>query len=168
MAVSTSPNRRIEEVSRFLSNEYNVLTARIFLGMIFIVVSIDKIADPLAFAKSISDYRLISGPSAIALATVLPWIELLSGMAILFGLFLRGSSLLIGSLLTVFSLAVLIALARGLDIGCGCFTLDPDGAKVGWIKIIENAVLLSISGFLYFSSNTKWSLEQYYRQVTSQ
>lgn len=168
MAVSISPNRGSEEVSRFLSNEYNVLTARIFLGMILIVVSIDKIADPLAFAKSISDYRLVTGPSAIVLATVLPWMELLTGMAILFGLFLRGSSLLAGAILSIFSLAVVTALVRGLDINCGCFTQDPDTAKIGWMKISENAILLSISGFLYFSSSTKWSLEHYYRQVTTQ
>lgn len=153
-------------MNRFLSNEYNILTARIFLGMVFVVISVDKIADPLAFAKSISDYRLISGPAAIALATVLPWIELLSGLAILFGVFLRGSSLLVGSLLAVFTLAVLSALLRGLDITCGCFTQDPLAARIGWMKVGENAVLFAISGFLYFSSNPKWSLESYFRRGT--
>ncbi len=53
-------------------------------------------------------------------------------------------------------------------ISCGCFTQDPMAAKMGWMKVGENAVLIAVSGFLYFSSNSKWSLEYYVRRVTTQ
>lgn len=147
--------------SRLFSSEYNVLTARIFLGALLIVASIDKIADPFAFAKSISDYRILSGPSVTFLATVLPWTELFCGLSLLSGVLLPGASLLAGSLLTVFTLAVVSALIRGLDITCGCFTQDPAAATIGWYKVGENIILIAISVFLYLSNNMRFSLEEY-------
>jgi len=75
-------------MKKFLSNEYNVLTARIFLGAILILASVGKIADPEAFTRSILDYRVVTGLAAAIPATVIPWIELLCGLALMFGLHL--------------------------------------------------------------------------------
>ncbi|MBI2619578.1 MAG: DoxX family membrane protein [Ignavibacteriales bacterium] len=150
-------------MKRLLSNEYNILAARVFLGAVLVLACVDKIADPGAFTKSILDYRLVSGLAAAIPAAVIPWIELLCGMAIMFGLLLRGSSLLAGTLLGIFTLAVLTALIRGLDISCGCFTQDPSAARLGWLKVGENLVLISVSVFVYFSKNMRFSLEQYLR-----
>jgi len=148
-------------MKKFLSNEYNVLTARIFLGALLVIASIDKIADPLAFAKSIADYRILGGPSATALATVIPWMELLTGLCLIAGILIRGSSFVAGTLLTVFTGAVLLALIRGLDISCGCFTQDPAAATIGWFKILQNSVLIGVSVFLYFSNSLWFSVEHY-------
>jgi len=148
-------------LKRFLSNEFNILTARVFLGSILLVASIDKIADPAAFAKSIEDYRILSGPVVAGFATVLPWAELLCGLSMIFGMVIPGSALLTGSMLSVFTLAVLSALIRGLDISCGCFSQDPAAARIGWIKIGENIILILISAFLYLAPSIRFSLEHY-------
>lgn len=148
---------------RILSNEYNLLTARVFLGMLLVVISIDKIADPAAFARSIGDYRIVMGAPALFLATILPWMELLCGLALASGILIRGSSLLVGSLLLVFTLAVVSALLRDLDISCGCFTRDPSADRIGWLKIGENAVLLALAAYLFFSENHRFSLDEYVR-----
>ncbi len=148
-------------LKRFISNEFNILTARVFLGSILLVASIDKIADPAAFAKSIEGYQIFSGPVATAFATVIPWVELLCGLSMIFGIVIPGSALLAGSMLIVFTGAVVSALARGLDISCGCFSLDPAASRIGWLKIGENFVLILVSAFLYLAPSIRFSLEQY-------
>ena len=39
------------------------------------------------------------------------------------------------------------AMARGLNIECGCFSLNPEAALVGWRRIIEDVFMLA--GFVY-------------------
>ncbi len=142
-----------------LSNAYVVLALRMLLGLTFVVASVDKIADPALFAKAIANYKLVSGPTAMAVATFLPWIELLCGLSILSGIYLRGSSFLLSALLTAFTLAVITGLIRGLDISCGCFTLDPDVNKIGWQKVFENVGLIVASILLFFSESRKFTIE---------
>ncbi len=146
-----------------LSNDYLILALRIVLGFIFVIASIEKMADPAAFSTSIGNYKLISPTTALTVATYLPWIELLSGLAILFGIFSRGSSLLILIMLVVFTGGVVSAVLRGLDISCGCFTQDPSVGKVGWYKVGENIAMILGSLVLFYSHSLRFSLEQYFR-----
>jgi uncharacterized membrane protein YphA (DoxX/SURF4 family) len=148
-----------------LSNPYLSLLTRAFLGSFFIVISIDKIADPLAFAQSVGNYKLLPLPAVLVIATVLPWLELLAGLAILFGVVQRGGSLLLCLMLGVFTLAVVLALFRGLDISCGCFTQDPSAGKIGWMKVAENGSLFLLSLFLLFSKPGKFTLESFIRET---
>jgi uncharacterized membrane protein YphA (DoxX/SURF4 family) len=140
------------------SNEYAVLALRLLLGLTFLAASIDKIYDPTQFAKAIANYRLISGFSALFVATILPWIELLCALSLLFGIYLRGSTLVMFLLLSGFTLAVITGLIRGLDIACGCFTLDPDVGKIGWQKVIENIGLILTSAILFYTESKAFSL----------
>jgi len=130
---------------------------RIVLGLVFVFASINKLADPGAFAEAIGSYRIIAGTAALLVATVLPWIELLTGFGLLFGLFVRGSALLAMIMLFGFTLAVLSALWRGLDISCGCFTLDPAAERIGWWKTAENALLFITSFLILRQSSYGWS-----------
>lgn len=143
-----------------LASEFLTIFARAVLGLVFVVASIDKIADPAAFAASIGNYKIVSYALALALATLLPWIELLCGLALICGLARRGSSLLLVCLLVMFTGAVSIALVRGLDISCGCFTQDPAAGKIGLTKILENVLLILGLVFLFFSTSEKFTLGQ--------
>jgi uncharacterized membrane protein YphA (DoxX/SURF4 family) len=134
-------------VKRFLANDYVLLLVRILVGIVFIVASHDKLFAPEVFANSISNYRLVSGTIAMIAATWLPWVELLAGLGILLGPFYKGSALLLSTLMIVFTLAVLSGLVRGLDISCGCFTQDPNSARIGWMKLIEN-IALTVAAFV--------------------
>ncbi len=145
-------------MKQILTNEYVVLAARMILGLTFVVASVDKIAEPALFAKAIENYKLISGWPAMTVATILPWLELLCGLSILAGWYLRGSSLLLSTLLIAFTLAVITGLVRGLDISCGCFTLDPAVNKIGWQKVIENVGLTLTGLILYYSRTQKFVL----------
>ncbi len=134
---------------------------RVILGIVFIFASIEKIADPGAFASSISGYRIVSSGPALLIATVLPWIELLCGFGLLVGLFERGSALLALIMLTVFTVAVLSALWRGLDISCGCYTQDPTAGRIGWWKVGEDTVLIAISLLVLHRPSSGFSLARF-------
>jgi putative oxidoreductase len=124
---------------------YVLLLVRVVVGFLFIAASIDKIASPDTFAAAIGNYHLLPSSLLVPVATVLPWMELLCGIGLVSGFHDRGSALLVSCMLIVFTLAVFTALFRGLDISCGCFTLDPGVRHVGWSKIIENLLLLGAS-----------------------
>ena len=148
-----------------LENDYLNVAIRIFVGFLFIFASVDKAANPEAFAASIGNYKLVNHDIALFAATVMPWIELLSGIAIVAGLFMRGSSLLLTSLLVIFTVAVISGLLRGLDISCGCFTQDPVASKIGWMKIAENVGLILLTTFLFYSTSVKFTLEDFVKRV---
>jgi uncharacterized membrane protein YphA (DoxX/SURF4 family) len=146
---------------RLLDNDYLVVGARFVLGILFIIASADKLAAPEAFAGTIANYRIVPETLTLVIATVLPWVELLCGLALFLGILQRGSALLLSTLLVAFTLIVVSALVRGLDISCGCFTQDPAAGRIGWMKIVENLAMLALASFLFFATSVKFSLESY-------
>ncbi|MGA3243005.1 MAG: MauE/DoxX family redox-associated membrane protein [Bacteroidota bacterium] len=147
-------------MKNLLDNPYLALLVRVFVGLLFVVSSLEKIVDPAAFAQSIANYKMVPEWLVSLAATILPWLELLCGFSVLFGALTRGSSFLLSAMLVVFTLAVIVALARGLDISCGCFTQDPTAGKIGWLKILQNATLIVLTLFLYFSNSESFTLLQ--------
>jgi uncharacterized membrane protein YphA (DoxX/SURF4 family) len=144
---------------QILQNNYIVLFARVVLGVLFIVASANKVSDPTAFAVSIEGYKLLPHNAALVAATVLPWMELISGVLLVLGVFHRGAGLLLFGLLVVFTIAVVSALVRGLDISCGCFTQDPNAARIGWQKILENLGLIGLSLIVTLAQSSWLSIE---------
>ncbi len=144
-----------------LENDYVTLSARLLLGFVFVVASIDKVADPNAFAVSVSYYRLVGEPFTLIIATILPWAELLCGLFLIFGIMVRGSSLLILLMLVLFTGGVISGIVRGLDISCGCFTRDPSVDKIGWMKVLENSGLMLLGILLLFSRSDRFSILTY-------
>jgi hypothetical protein len=74
----------------------------------------------------------------------LPWIELVTALALVLGIRARAGAFVASGLMLVFTLAVLAAVARGLDFECGCFGTS-DASRVGLRKLVENVVLLAVS-----------------------
>ena len=128
---------------------YLIALTRIYLALVFIVSGLDKINNLDAFAISIENYRLFPTQIINIFAITIPWIELISGAFLLLGIYIKENSIIIASLLVVFTTAVIIAVARGLDIDCGCQGTF-DGQKVGLLKIIENVSLIFY--FIFFIS----------------
>jgi putative oxidoreductase len=151
----------MKPLSAALASDALTMLARAVLGLLFVAASIDKIADPAAFAASIGNYKIVSHALALALATLLPWIELLCGLGLLAGVVRRGSSLLLFCLMVMFTIAVSSAIVRGLDISCGCFTQDPAAGKIGLTKIVENVLLIFGLVLLFFSTSEKFTLGRY-------
>lgn len=159
MAVASAAIREGEVMRRLLENDYSVAATRIILGFILIVASIDKIADPNAFGVSIGYYRIFNTTIIMLIATILPWVELLCGMSLVFGVAVRGGSLVSFAMLVIFTAAVISGIVRGLDISCGCFTQDPKVDKIGWLKVAENSGLIFLSIAAFFSRSDRFSVD---------
>ena len=99
------------------------LTVRVqfVLAAFFVVAAVAKIADPPGFAHEIHNFRLLPDAAVGAFALVLPWLELLAGVALFLGLWRREAAGLLAVLLVVFIGALGINLARQHPVDCGCF-----------------------------------------------
>ncbi|MBT3252621.1 MAG: DoxX family membrane protein [Candidatus Marinimicrobia bacterium] len=137
----------------FLGGKYGewlVRSIQIGLGLLFIYASLDKIWNPGLFAKSIANYRLLPLPLLHISAIVLPWLELICGIALVINRYQRAAYIIIGSLLLVFVLAITSAMARGLDFNCGCFSMGSEESNVGLLKIFQNLGLFLSCAFIEY------------------
>jgi uncharacterized membrane protein YphA (DoxX/SURF4 family) len=132
-----------------LQNRNVLLIFRLIVGGVFIWAGISKIADPLSFAQNVRNYQLVGPALSFLTAIFLPWVELIAGMWIIIGIYPRSSALLISCLLMFFILLVLITMARGLDVDCGCF--GTFSRRADWQLIAEDSLWLALSLALLFS-----------------
>ena len=142
------PDANGEFMKKILANKYLILASRLLLGMVFVVASVDKIAEPAAFAASVQAYRLIPLPAVNLFALLTAWLELLCGIFLVSGVLVRSSALILSALLGIFVVAMLTALARNLEISCGCFGPGHTD-QIGWSRIIEDLGLLLLGIHLY-------------------
>ena len=106
--------------SRFLS-PWLTVRVQFVLAAFFVVAGASKIADPPGFAHEIHNYGLVPGVAVNAMALILPWLELVAGVALFLGIAKRTATRILGLLLLVFIVAFSINLARGRPVDCGCF-----------------------------------------------
>ena len=104
-----------------LLSPWMTVRVQFVLAAFFVVAAVAKIADPPGFAHEIYNYRLLPAAAVNALALVLPWLELLTGAALFFGLWRREAAGMLGVLLLVFIGALSINLAQKHPVDCGCF-----------------------------------------------
>jgi len=114
-------------VKRFLTSPWLTIRVQIALGAIFVIAAIPKIADPPSFAHMIYNYRLVPGSLINLSALVMPWVELLAGLALILGVWKAAARTLIGIMLAIFIIAISINLARDNAIDCGCFNVADRG-----------------------------------------
>jgi hypothetical protein len=128
------------------------IVARLILAGIFIYASLDKIAHPAAFAKDVYNYQILPDALINLTALVLPWLEMFLGLCLLAGIWLPGAVLTVNGLLVVFLAALVVNLARGLDINCGCFSTGSEAPamSVGWY-LLRDAGFLAVGAFLFYA-----------------
>jgi hypothetical protein len=91
------------------------------IAAVFIYAGVLKALDPIQLAHDIDHYKVLPWTIGVGLAFYLPWLEIFSGLALVFRLFYRGALSILTALVVVFLAATIAAKARGLDITCGCF-----------------------------------------------
>lgn len=139
---------------KLLADRRLIALLRIGLGLLFIAAALPKLRDPAGFANAVGHYHLLPETAERILALVLPALELLVGACLLLGVLDAGASLLVLVLMIVFTAAVGSAVARGLDISCGCFDTE-DGARVGVTKVVEN-LALTAAAFWVWVRDRSW------------
>ena len=127
---------------------------RLVVGGAFLYAGAVKIIDPAAFAKDISNYQILPANMVNLLAITLPWIEVVAGLLLVCGVWMRPSTLVIGVLLLVFVVAISHAMSRGLDIHCGCFG-SAKGRRIGLTTLAEDFVFLAMVAWLWWQTKEK-------------
>lgn len=124
-----------------------LLLARVILAATFLYMGSMKIAEPFEFLKLVRQYQMLPETPAFylnATAIVLPWLEIVAGVALLIGLRFHGAAVAIALMLSVFTPVILIRALhiqaeKGIsffdvvfDCGCG------SGPVTIWTKLLGN------------------------------
>ena len=135
-------------LKRCLTHPWLGLLLRVYVGGVFIYASMYKINYPGEFAETIASYQLLPYWAINITALVMPWLELVSGALLILGVRTKSAAAVIGGMLILFSLAILVALLRGILIGCGCFTSVED--PLGWDTLWRDLFWLAMTLQVYF------------------
>ena len=124
---------------------------RLVVAAVFLLAAVPKLLDHQSFAKAIINYRVVLpfiGQNYVyAAAVFLPALEAVGAIALFFNRWKRAGALVCGLLLVVFIVLITQAVARGLNIDCGCFGAGAVsrtmGQRVGVEKILEDILWLA-------------------------
>ena len=153
-------SRGLTHMKKLFENKYFVTAARIILGAIFVYASLDKMANPLMFMDIIDNYKMLPVQLVNPLAIFLPWLEFITGLLLIIGKWVKASLLIYSTLLVIFIIALAAAMLRGLDISCGCFSVQPSSGSDVWLRIIEDIIMLFVSvNLLRYSSKEDYDDE---------
>jgi uncharacterized membrane protein YphA (DoxX/SURF4 family) len=128
------------------------LAARLYLGVIFLLACWHKLLEPAAFALDIATYQILPLGLVNLLAIVLPWVELAAGLMLLLGLRTRAAALLVAGMMIMFTVAIATAVAKGLDMSCGCFASQGAAEDpISWRTILRDTswLLLAVYVFIF-------------------
>jgi uncharacterized membrane protein YphA (DoxX/SURF4 family) len=148
----------IGRLRHILSAPLLIALLRIALGAVFIVASLDKIQNPEAFSTTIANYRFLPYKCINGVAIVLPWLEVITGTLLVLGVWIRANTVIAGGLLLAFTFAISQALARGLDISCGCFSTNPDAARMSLWTLIWDVVWFCWGILIWIFDQGQYSL----------
>ena len=133
---------------KFLTHPWLTIRVQLALGAIFIVAALPKIADPPSFAHMIYNYRLLPAGMINMTSLVMPWVELLCGLALVIGVWRRAAVSIIAIMLVTFIIAISINLGRGNAIDCGCFDVSKANLTVEQRLADMRFVILRDAGML--------------------
>ena len=115
---------------------------RIGLGFVFIYASIDKVIHPDQFAEIMMDYEILPHVVVNLSALWLAWLEVVLGVCLITGVWVRASALMVTGLTVIFIGGLSIAFTRGVGLHCGCFSTESGGAVRTWTSLWQEGLLL--------------------------
>ena len=116
-----------------------VLACRLFTGAVFVFAAATKLPDLRAFAETIANYRVFPAAVVGPMAAMAVGIEMITGLALIAGLFIRPAAMLASCMLVLFVAFLAQALLRGIDLRCGCFGGDEIAT---WGTVVRDLALL--------------------------
>lgn len=134
-----------------------LLAARVALGALFLFSAWTKFnpTQPAlfgipVFAQSVKAFDILPDHLVVLTAFVIPWAELLAGVALLVGFWTRAAALVVSALLAVFIAAIVSVITRDMNIECGCFGKFtwPCEGPAGWCKVWMNTGLLAVAALV--------------------
>ena len=144
-------------MTRWLTHPWLTIRVQIALGIIFVVAAWPKLLDPPSFAHMIYNYRILPSGFINLAALVMPWVEILAGLCLILGVWVRPARWIIGTMLVVFMIAITVNLVRGNAIDCGCFN-TADANKTYEQRIADMwLVIVRDTGMLLMIAQMAWA-----------
>ena len=117
------------------------LVLRIALGAIFVYSAWSKLKDSWAlFAMAVDSYQVLPLWGVQLVARTLPWVELLIGVLLIVGRWMRVASVACSLLLLLFFVLIIRAHLKGLEINCGCFG---PGEVISWRTLLRDGAMVA-------------------------
>jgi hypothetical protein len=108
------------------------------------VAGVLKLAEPESFALAVSNYNLLPRQALQPIAYMLPPLEIVTALALFHAGLRQAAWLLASAQFLLFAGAVGSAVARGLDVSCGCFG---GSMTVSWYHLLANLALAGLCGW---------------------
>ena len=131
------------------NNGWVEVVFRWILGITFIYASYYKILSPTDFAKMVYGYNLFPEVLINLIAIFLPFIELISGLSLLLGIYPRSAALIINGLLLAFIILLTINIIRGHEFDCGCFSAKETGSPRMMVVRDMIYIIMGLQVFLF-------------------
>jgi len=136
-------------LNRSFGNRWVEFGARWLLGATFVYASYHKILAPAEFAKIVYGYGLFPGEFINLIAVVIPFVELITGLGLIFGFYPRSAAVITIGMLMLFIVILSINIARGYDFDCGCFSVNRlSPTEVPWVTVARDIVLLFLGVYI--------------------
>ncbi len=145
-----------------INSSWIELAARWILGLTFIYASFHKILAPADFAKIVYGYGLFPHVFINLIAIIIPFLELVAGLALIIGFYPRSAAIIINGLLLAFMAALTINLIRGHEFDCGCFSAEESGYSSSTEVTLVRDVIYFLLGLqvIFFSGFRKMCLSR--------
>ena len=123
---------------------------RLAIGGAFIYAGWLKAQDPVGFADSVASFAILPNWLISPFALALPMFEIVAGSLLVIGWPRRAGALALMLLTGVFCVALGLAIARGLDVNCGCF--GPSTSTTNpWVDLARDLLIIAACLLLYRS-----------------
>lgn len=133
-----------------VDNRYVVLFLRVILSGFFLLSAYGKLVDIERYSvDAVYNFGILPIVLARTFGVAMPFIELLCGIGLLFGILTRLSALGIGLMSLSFFVAKAIMLSQGRSIECGCF-----GAVIDTLASVT--IFMDIP-FIFFAMLVMWA-----------
>lgn len=143
-------------LNSILENSWVELAARWLLGATFVYASYSKILAPAVFAKIIYGYDLFPPILINLIAIVLPFAELIAGLALIVGFYPRSAALIINAMLLAFIVSLTINMIRGHEFDCGCFAIDAaNPSTFSGSLLLRDFIYLALGLYVFFFRHSR-------------
>jgi len=143
--------------------KFAIPVIRIIIGMAFLLSGIFKLIDLKGFQGVISALGLLGGPLTFLASAAIPVIELILGIMLVLGVYIRIAALHLNVMVIIFSWVTFYVLRSRPDMLCGCFGrfLDMTFSIYHFIVLF---VIFILNLLIIIEPNDAWTLQKVFSE----
>lgn len=146
--------------TKVLINDIVSIGGRIALAATFIFACIHKIAHPSDFALQVATYQILPLALINFQAIALPFVELVTGIALIAGFWTRPAALVTIGMNIMFIVAIAAALHADLHLQCGCFAAPGAGEEMTVSLIVRDAMFILLAGWMIYVGPDRFTIDR--------